>query len=138
MTAQQPEYIITADELTKLKSWSTHKSPAVCQYERRLEILKQVEARPHTPTPEKINGVYPEREGNYTAWEMQEAEALGFNRGNGAAWEYAEKKARAATLAAYDKFLDEIRNEDFDNLRFIDMDSIEATYIKLRQAQEHP
>ena len=48
--ARQPqqEYIITADELQKLMSWSTHKSPGVCQYERRLEILRKVETRPHT------------------------------------------------------------------------------------------
>jgi len=47
--ARQPqEYIVTLDELQKLMSWSTHKSPAVCQYERRLEILKRVQSRPHT------------------------------------------------------------------------------------------
>jgi hypothetical protein len=51
--ARQPqqEYIITADELQKLMSWSTHKSPGVCQYERRLEILRKVETRPHTSPP---------------------------------------------------------------------------------------
>jgi hypothetical protein len=51
--ARQPqqEYIITEGELKKLMSWSTHKSPGVCQYERRLEILKVVEARPHTSPP---------------------------------------------------------------------------------------
>jgi hypothetical protein len=32
-------------------SWSTHKSPGVCQYERRLEILRKVETRPHTSPP---------------------------------------------------------------------------------------
>ncbi len=50
--ARQPqEYIITADELQKLMSWSTHKSPGVCQYERRLEILRKVETRLHTSAP---------------------------------------------------------------------------------------
>lgn len=52
--ARQPqqEYIITADELQKLMSWSTHKSPGVCQYERRLEILRKVITdRDPTPNP---------------------------------------------------------------------------------------
>lgn len=37
---------VTREELEKLMSWSTNKSPQVCQYERRLEILKRIEARP--------------------------------------------------------------------------------------------
>jgi hypothetical protein len=55
--ARQPqqEYIITADELQKLMSWSTHKSPGVCQYERRLEILRKVETRPHTSPPAPVS-----------------------------------------------------------------------------------
>lgn len=39
------------------------------------------------------------RDGWYTDHEMEEAEAKGFNQGNGAAQEYAETKSRAATLA---------------------------------------
>jgi hypothetical protein len=42
--------------------------------------------------------------------------------------------ARTATLAAYDKFLDEVRKEEFDNCGYVDMDSVEAVYIRIRQS----
>jgi hypothetical protein len=56
MTPQQLEsegYLVSKDELRKLMLWSTHKSPGVCPYERRLEILKQVKNRP-APSPDAL------------------------------------------------------------------------------------
>jgi hypothetical protein len=40
--------------------------------------------------------------------------------------------AHAATLAAYDKFLDEVRNEEYENCGYVDMDSVEAVWNSLR------
>jgi hypothetical protein len=37
-----------------------------------------------------------------------------------------------------DDFLDEIRKEDFDNLGYIDMDSIEAIYVRMKQSPRTP
>jgi hypothetical protein len=37
---------VTKEELEQLMSWSTHKSPDVCLYERRMEILRKVATRP--------------------------------------------------------------------------------------------
>jgi hypothetical protein len=42
--------------------------------------------------------------------------------------------ARTATLAAYDKFLDEVRTEEYDNCGYVDMDSVEAVYVRLWQS----
>jgi len=62
--------------------------------------------------------------------------------GNGASRlfdEYIRGKndgSHIATLKAYDKFFDEMKNEDFDNLGYIDMDSIEAIYTRLYSAAQ--
>jgi len=43
---------------------------------------------------------------------------------------------KTAMLKAYNKFFDEMRNEDFDNLGYIDMDSIEVIYIRLCKGEK--
>lgn len=40
--------------------------------------------------------------------------------------------ARKVREEAYDKFLDEIRKEEYDNCGYVDMDSVEAVYVRLR------
>jgi hypothetical protein len=114
---QQPqrEYIITEEQLDIL----AHEMAAY----KVISAKKAVLARPHPPAPDDPPGVI------RLPFAIADEDIYSFND-----WEKKQRAAieRAATLAAYDKFLDEMRKEDFDNLGYIDMDSIEAIYVRLR------
>ncbi len=117
--AQQPEYIITEDQLSKIEK-------RYIPGEYGLRIIKDVRTRPHPPAPSQ-NAVCLCSQCNYSAKSAFSC------RHTLELPKIKEQAASAATLAAYDEFLAAVRVEEYDNCGYVDMDSVEAVYVRLRQ-----
>jgi hypothetical protein len=116
-SSEQPpkEYTITEEEVEIIESHLDNKHCQKCPYEGggvKSGIKSFIRSRPHTSAPA------PEPDG--CSFRVAKMDAM-YDNG------YAEG-AKAAREQAYTKFMDEIRNEEVDNLGYIDLDSIENIY----------
>jgi hypothetical protein len=127
MTAQQPqrEYIIKEADLMEICRVISLRNP---QLAKAAESV--VKSRPHIPAPDCSKMPLPVCDTCELEWTQCGLDSIECHR---TMIEHIKiEAARAATLAAYDKFLDEVRNEEYENCGYVDMDSVEAVWNSLR------